>query len=426
MSGHGPRVAITGIGAVTPLGNDAASTWDGLLHGRSGVRRLSTFDATTFPVRIGGQVEGFRLAERVPAAGSHRRLSRAGQFGLAAAAEALAAAGVGAGTYDPARIGVAMGATAGRMDLQDVIDIGRLQQASGHRQIYRHPPGEVLLRDQNVPVAAMARLASAGGPMVGVSTACSGSGHALGEAFRHIQDGDATLMLAGGFDSLTTWIDLLGFSLLNALTTEHDQSPQRGSRPFDAARSGFVIGEGAVVFVLEEMSAARRRGAPVLAEMLGYASTLNAYRITDSPPDGGGAITAMAGALAEAGLRPADIDYVAAHGTGTPGNDASETVAIKQVFGPHAYRLAISSPKSMTGHLTSAAAALNLLAAVGAIRHGAVPPTLNLDTPDPRLDLDYVPHVARPRPVAAAMINAFAFGGTNTCLVVGADKEDAA
>jgi 3-oxoacyl-[acyl-carrier-protein] synthase II len=417
------RVAITGVGAVTPLGNDAPTTWAGLAAGRSGVGRLTTFDASTFPVRIGGQVSGFELRDRIPEPARWRYLSRAGQFGLAAATEALRHAGVTATTYPSEEVGVAMGASVGRLDLQGVLDIARLRTASKASKIYRHAPGEVLRRDQNVPVSAMARLASATGPMLGLSTACSGSGHAIGEAYQHIQDGDATLMLAGGFDALTTWMDMLGFSLLGALTGEHDDDPERASRPFDADRSGFVIGEGAVVFALEDLASARARGAPILAELLGYGSTLNAYRITDSPPDGGGAIPAMAYALAESGLCPGGIDYVAAHGTGTVGNDASETTAIKEVFGPHAYRLAVSSPKSMTGHLTSAASALNLLAAVGAIRHSLVPPTLNLDNPDPKLDLDYVPNVARAMPVSAAMVNAFAFGGTNTCLVVAAAQE---
>jgi 3-oxoacyl-(acyl-carrier-protein) synthase len=416
-------VVVTGMGAVTPVGHDAASTWDALVAGRSGVGPLTTFDTTTFPVRIGGQVRGFRLADHVPGAARHKHLSRPGRFGLAAAAQALRSAGVTPRTHDPAECGVAMGASVGRVDLQGFVDIGHRRQRGAGREILRHPPGDVLRRDQNVPVAAMAGLGGFTGPMVGVSTACSGAGHAIGEAFRHLQEGDATLMLAGGYDSLTTWVDLLGFSLLGALTTEYNDDPERASRPFDDDRSGFVIAEGGVAFVLEELTAARARGAPILAELLGYHSTLNAYRITDSPPDGGGAIPAMAGAMAEAGRGPADIDYIAAHGTGTPGNDASETVAVKEVFGPDAYRVAISSPKSVTGHLTSAAAGLNMLAAIEAMRHSVVPPTINLDTPDPKLDLDYVPNEARRMPVRAALVNAFAFGGTNTCLVVGRAEE---
>jgi 3-oxoacyl-[acyl-carrier-protein] synthase II len=419
VSGGGRRVVITGVGAVTPLGNDAAATWDSLVAGRSGIRELTTFDATTFPVRIAGQVTGFSLRAHPDLRSARiRHLSRAGAFGVAAAIEAVRSAGVTGDTHDGADCGIAMGASVGRVGLDELLEVGHLRSTSGGRVMYRHTPGDVLRRDQNVPVAAMARLTGFTGPMIGVSTACAGSGHALGEAFRLIQDGDASLMVAGGFDSLTTWVDLLGFSMLGALTDAYNEAPQRASRPFDRDRSGFVIGEGAVAFVLEERSAALARGATVLAELTGYASTLNAYRITDSPPDGGGAIPAMAGALADAGLAPADIDYVVAHGTSTPGNDASETVAIKEVFGPDACRLVVSSPKGSAGHLTSAAAALNLLAAIGALQHGVVPPTINYETADPKLDLDYVPNVARRMPVRAALINAFAFGGTNTSLVV--------
>lgn len=414
----GRRVVITGVGAVTPLGNDADATWDALVAGRSGIRELTTFDASTFPVRIAGQVDGFSLGD-VPGvrASDVRDLSRAGSFAVGAALEAVRSAGV-EGAYDGADCGVAMGSSVGRVGLEELLDVGHRRDVSGGRDLYRHAPRDVLRRDQNVPVSAIARLTGFTGPMVGVSTACAGSGHAIGEAFRLVQEGDATVMVAGGFDSLTTWVDLLGFSMLGALTDAYNDDPQRASRPFDRDRSGFVLGEGAVAFVLEEREAALARGATVLAELTGYASTLNAYRITDSPPDGGGAIPAMAGALADAGLTPADVDYVVAHGTSTPGNDASETVAIKEVFGPDAYRLAISSPKSVAGHLTSAAAALNLLAAVGALLHGVVPPTMNSETPDPKLDLDYVPNVARRMPVRAVLVNAFAFGGTNTSLAV--------
>ncbi|TCO44802.1 beta-ketoacyl-[acyl-carrier-protein] synthase family protein [Actinocrispum wychmicini] len=271
------------------------------------------------------------------------------------------------------------------------------------------------LREQNVAVAALADIAGCRGPMISVSTACAGAAHAIGEAYRMIQDGDSQVMLAGGFDALTSWLDVLGFSLLRALTTEHNDEPERGSRPFDARRSGFVVGEGAVMVILEDEASAAARGARVHGEIRGYGSTLNAYRITDAPPDGGGAIAAMRDAITESGLAPAEIDYIAAHGTGTPGNDVSETAAIKEVFGAHAANVLISSPKSMTGHLTSAAAGVNLL---GALRDQVVPPTINLDHPDPRLDLDYVPQVARPGRVRATLVNSFAFGGTNACLVV--------
>lgn len=412
------RVAITGIGAVTPLGNDAAQTWAGLVAGRTGISELATFDASTFPVRIAGQVTGFQPAEAIPATVSRKHLSRAAMFAVAAAREALEDAGDGWRDIDPYERGVALGGTVGRPELQELVDMSHQLAQSKGTDIPRQAPRDVMRRNQNVALSWVARVADGRGPLVSVSTACAGAAHALGEAYRRIQDGDATLMLAGGFDALTTWMDVLGFGLLGALTTGSNDDPGRACRPFDATRSGFVLGEGAVVAVLEDWDSAVARGARIHAELAGYGSTLNAYRITDSPPDGGGAITAMRDALADAGLAPEDIDYVVAHGTGTPGNDASETVAIKEVFGGHAYELSVSSPKSMTGHLTSAAAGVNLVAALGALREQVVTPTVNLDHPDPKLDLDYTPRVARRRPVRAVLVNAFAFGGTNACFVV--------
>ncbi|MGW2522776.1 beta-ketoacyl-[acyl-carrier-protein] synthase family protein [Streptomyces sp. NPDC001617] len=419
------RVVITGAGAVTPLGNDAPSTWRALCAGRSGVGPFTLFDASSFPVRIAAQVRDFDARKAIPAALGPGRLGRAGGFGVAAALEALRDAGAGPGTYPADACGVAMGASVGRPDLQFLVDIGVLRQRTGRPDAFvRQPPRQVLTDNQNLPLSAVAQALDARGPAIGTSTACSGSGHAVGEAYRCIQEGDAELMVAGGHDSLTSWCDLLGFSLLGAMTSEWNDDPQRASRPFDADRSGFVVGEGAVAFVLEERDRALARGARVLAELVGYGSTLNAWRITDSPPDGSGAVQAMEAAIAESRLDPTAIDYVVAHGTGTPGNDLSETVAIKKVFGDHAHRLVISSPKSMAGHLTAAGAGLNLLAAIGAIRESVVPPTVNLDTPDRRLDLDYVPQRARNRRVSAALVNAFAFGGTNTGLIVAEHPED--
>ncbi|WP_433562531.1 beta-ketoacyl-[acyl-carrier-protein] synthase family protein [Nocardia sp. CA-151230] len=422
------RVAVTGVGAVTPLGVDAPTTWAGMMAGRNAIGKLTTFDCTTFPVRIAGLVpDSFDPATAVPAAADRRWVSRPGLFGLAAAGEALRSAGLDPLTetpYTPSDRGVAMGASVGRPDLNLVLKVSELRSRTGQPDAFVRPaPSATLTGNQNLALNAMVRLIGATGPMVGIHTACAGSGHALGEAFRLIQEGDARMMVAGGYDSLTTWADILGFGLLGAMTDRHNDNPAQASRPFDADRSGFVIGEGAVAFVLEDLESALDRGAPILGELLGYGSTMNAWRITDSPPDGSGAIEAMESALGESGSSTADIDYIAAHGTSTPGNDISETRAIKKVFGDDAYRLVVSSPKSMTGHLTAAAAALNLLAALGALRDSVVPPTLNLDTPDRALDLDYVPHRARSMPVRAAMINALAFGGSNTCLVVGTPQE---
>ena len=255
--------------------------------------------------------------------------------------------------------------------------------------------------------------------MLSVSTACTASGHAIGEAYRRIQEGDARLMIAGGYDSLISWLDVLGFSLLGALTTEHADEPERASRPFSADRSGFVLGEGAAMFVLEDLEGARERGASIHAELVGYAATMNAYRMTDPPPDGGGVTLAMARALEESGVPREDIGYIAAHGTSTPGNDLCETLAIKDVFGAHApaaSRSVRSSPWLATS--PAAAAGVGLIGALGVLREGRAPPTINLDSPGPKLDLDYVPNTAKPVDTSAAMVNAFAFGGTNACFIV--------
>jgi 3-oxoacyl-[acyl-carrier-protein] synthase II len=419
------RVVVTGMGAVTPLGNDAPSTWQGLTEGRSGVGQLTSIDTTGFEVTIAGEVKDFRLSDVVPRSVGLRHLLRPGTFGVGAAWEALRDAGVDKETYDGADMGVAMGACVDRPDLQWLVDVGALRDETGRGDAFSpYAPSDALAYSQNIAAAAMARMLDATGPMLGLSTACSSSGHAIGEAFRTLQEGDATLMLAGGYDALTSWLDLVCFNLLGALTKEYNDDPQRASRPFDGKRSGFVLGEGGVVLVLEELEAARARKAHILAEVLGYGTSLNAWRITDSPPDGSGAIESMQGAIADAGLEPADIDYVVAHGTSTPGNDLSETTAIKKVFGDDAERLLISSPKSMAGHLTAAAASLSMLTAIGAINHGLVPPTINQETPDRRLGLDFVPNTARERDVRHALVNAFAFGGTNVGLVVGRYEEE--
>ena len=414
------RVAITGMGAVTPVGNDVPTTWASLTAGRSGIGPITTFPADTFPVRIAGQVKNFEL--RLPDGDGSRRLrrhlSRAAGFGVGAALEALAQADVNRASYAPERRGVAMGGSVGRAELRDLAEMSYRIRKSDSRDFMRQSPASVVERDQNIGAATIALLADCRGPLIGVSTACAGSAHAVGEAFRRIQDGDADLMVAGAYDALTTWLDVIGFSLLGALTTAYNDNPQRASRPFERDRSGFVLAEGAAVLVLEEWEAATARGAPLLAEIAGFGSSLNAYRITDAPPDGKGASLAIRNALADAGVPKEEIDYVAAHGTSTPGNDLCETVALKAVFGQDAYRLAISSNKSMTGHLTNAAGALNIVASVCAMRDEIVPPTINFEHPDPKLDLDYVPNQARQLSVRAALVNAFAFGGTNASLVL--------
>jgi len=419
-SGVVTRVVVTGMGAVTPIGRDAPSTWAAMKQGRSGVGPITTFDTTTYPVKIAGMVNDFDPHEQLPDPRRMRHLHRGAAFGVAAGAEAVRSAGLaGAGSaYEPQECGIAMGGSVARPELQEFSDIFFTREQSDGHDLFRAHPSRTLTVSQNVASAELAHHFGVGGPMIGISTACTASTHALGEAYRAIQDGDAKMMLAGGYDALTSWVDVIGFSLLGALTSDYNDDPEHGSRPFERDRTGFVLGEGAVVMVLEELEAATERGASVLAEVLGYASSLNAYRMTDPPPDGGGAVIAITNALAEAGMKPEDVDYVVAHGTGTPAGDVSETVAIKAAFGAHAKRLCVTSPKSMVGHTTCAAGALNLLAAIGAIRDKVVSPTINYDNPDPELDLDFVGNQARERDVKVALTNAFAFGGTNGALVV--------
>lgn len=410
------RVVITGIGAVTPVGRDAESSWQGLRAGRSGVQRIDFYDVSSFPVQIAGICSDFRL-DQLPEPDAADYLHRGERFGVAAAAEAIRNAGIEDGPYAPDEIGVAIGGSVDRPELQEFSDAFEVRSRSDGHEMHRFPAIKTLRDSQNTACMQAARLAGAQGPMIGVSTACTASAHSIGEAYRLIQDGEARMMVAGGFDALTSWCDLLGFSLLGALTSQYNDDPERASRPFDRDRSGFVLGEGSVIMVLEERDSALARGATVHAELCGYASSLNAYRMTDPPPDGGGAVIAMNAALREAGLGTKDVDYVVAHATSTPQGDISETTAIKRVFGDESQNIVVTSPKSMTGHTTCAASALNLLAGIYAMRDGVVSPTINVDNQDPECDLDCVPNEAREMNVDVVLVNGFAFGGTNGALV---------
>jgi 3-oxoacyl-[acyl-carrier-protein] synthase II len=411
------RVVITGIGAVTPVGRDAATTWEGLREGRSGIQRIDYYDVSSFPVQIAGICSDFELSQ-LPDDAALEYLHRGERFGVAAAAEALRDAGCEPGTYSAEETGVALGGSVARPELQEFSDAFAVRKESDGHSLHRFPAAQTLQNSQNTACAEVAKLAGADGPMIGVSTACTASAHSIGEAFRLIQDGEVRMMVAGGFDALTSWCDLLGFSLLGALTTEYNDDPEHASRPFDRDRSGFVLGEGSVVMVLEDQEGAEARGARVLAELRGYGSSLNAYRMTDPPPDGGGAVIAMNAALREAGLSTSDVDYVVAHATSTPAGDISETTAIKRVFGEESDRIVVTSPKSMTGHSTCAASALNLLAGIYAMRDGVVSPTINVDNQDPECDLDCVANEAREMDVGVVLVNGFAFGGTNGALCV--------
>jgi 3-oxoacyl-[acyl-carrier-protein] synthase II len=402
------RVVVTGIGAVTPLGSTIVSAWRALVDGRSGVDYIRRIDASAFPTTFGAEVRDL-ADERLPSDPQLRRvLDRKNGFGWVAAADALTDAGLPQ-VDDPARIGVAIGTESRRPDF-----LSQLAAGGGHMHADDH-----LRYSPFVLAGALAAHHGFTGPQLTVSTACTSGTQAVGVAFQKVRWGEADIMLAGGCDSLIDPLMITGFSRLGALSTRNED-PAHASRPFDLHRDGFVLGEGAGMLVLEELEHARARRARVYGHVLGYASSSNAYRITDSPPDGQGAFLAMTHALEDAGIAPADVQYINAHGTSTHQNDRSETVAIKRCLGEAARRVAISSTKSMLGHLVNAGGAVELIVCLLTITHGIITPTINYDVPDPECDLDYVPNVARRAAVTHALSNSFGFGGINASVVVGA------
>ena len=422
-----PRVVITGMGSVSPLGNDVESMWAAVLRGDSGVRETELFDASTFPSTFSAQVRDFRLPEELARSGRHVHAGRHTQFALAAASQAWAQSGLGeSARYDPARTGIYLGSGEGSLDFDNFTsllidawgDDGRLDTLRWAELAFRRMD---VRREQeqeaNMVVAHLSAELGARGPAFNVLTACAASTQAIGEASMILRRGDADAMIAGGAHSMIHPYGVTGFNRLTALSTRNDEIPT-ASRPFDMTRDGFVLGEGSSVLILEEYEFARRRGAKMLAEIIGYGSSADAFRITDQDPEGEGAVAAMAAALADAGLSPADVDYISAHGTGTTLNDQVETRAVKAVFAEHAQKTPISSVKSMMGHLIAAAGATELITCVLAIRDQILPPTMNLRTPDPECDLDYVPNAARKATVNTCMSNSFGFGGQNDTLIV--------
>jgi 3-oxoacyl-[acyl-carrier-protein] synthase II len=410
---------------ITPVGCDAEASWRDLCEGRSGVGPITLFDASTFATRIAAEVTEFRLADYRPDASRWMEHSRTTQFALAAATLAVGQAGLDEATLDRSRFGIYLGSGEGEQDFGRFADLihrssrdGRVDTAQFTRLGLRtlHPVRE---GDQEPggPAGHLATVFGARGPNATCQTACAASAQAIGEATEVIRWGEADVMLAGGTHSMIHPLGLTGFILLTAMSTRNDE-PARASRPFDRDRDGFVLGEGGGVLVLEELGHARSRGAAIYGEVLGHCSTADAFRLTDSHSEGRGAIAAMNGALADAGVDPDDVDYINAHGTSTPSNDSIETLAIKRVFGHSAYRVPISSTKSMTGHLVSAGGAVEAIACLHAIRDGVLPPTINFENRDPECDLDYVPNVARERRVDTVLSNSFGFGGQNTTLIL--------
>lgn len=405
------RVVLTGMGALTPLALDAHETWKAALAGRSGIATIERFDATGLDVRIGGEVRGFdpiRYMDRREA----RRTDRFVQFALAASDEALKDALLTDGAFDSDRAGVICGT-----------GIGGFQTFCEQHQAYlERGPNRVspLFIPMMIPTMAAAQVAiryGLGGPNMTAVTACASSAHAIGDAFRRIQYGEADVMLAGGTEAALLPLCYAGFGNMKALSRRNDE-PQCASRPFDQDRDGFVLAEGAAMLVLEEREHAIARGAKLYAEMVGYGMTADAYHIVEPSPDGAGAARAMRVALADAALSPEQVGYINAHATATPKGDIGEARAIRRVFGTHAGRIAVSSTKSMTGHLLGAAGAVGTMFAALSLRDGIVPPTINLDRLDPEIDLDCVPNEARPRAVEVALTNAFGFGGQNATLVL--------
>jgi len=410
---------------ITPVGRDVESTWAALRGGRCGVGPITLFDASTFATRIAAEVPDFDLADYRDDADRWAEHSRTSQFALAAATQAVAHAGLDVDRPDPSRFGVYLGSGEGQQDFSRFVALvhgssrdGRVDTARFTRQgvDFLHPVREA---DQEPGNAAghLASVFGARGANLTCQTACAASAQAIGEACEYIRRGELDVVLAGGAHSMIHPLGVTGFILLTAMSTRNDD-PARASRPFDRDRDGFVLGEGGGVLVLEELEHARARGATIYGEVAGHGSTADAFRLTDSHDEGRGAVAAMRIALEDAGLAPSDVGYINAHGTSTPSNDSVETLAIKKVFGDGAYALPISSTKSMTGHLVSAGGAVEAVACLLALRDGVLPPTVNLDNPDPDCDLDYIPHRARELRVDVALSNSFGFGGQNTALVL--------
>lgn len=404
------RVVVTGLGVVSPLGTGVDTTWKGLVAGRSGIGPITGFDASGLEVRIAAEARDFRATDHLEAKEA-RRMDRFTQFAMVSALEAVRDAGIDIKGNNAESVGVAIGSGIG--GIQTIVDQVHVMDQKGPRRV---SPFLVPMMIVDMAAGLVSIATGAKGPNLAVVSACATSAHSIGEAAEIIKRGDAEAMIAGGAEAPIIPIGIVAFSQAQALSTRNDD-PARASRPFDAGRDGFVAGEGGAVLVLENLEHAKARGARIYAELIGYGATGDAYHITAPPEGGEGAARAMRMALRKAGIAPEEVDYINAHGTSTPLNDRAETQAIKSVFGDHAYRIAVSSTKSMTGHLLGAAGALEAMVCVKAIDSGTIPPTINYETPDPDCDLDYVPNVARERPVEVAMTNSLGFGGHNCTLI---------
>ncbi|MCR4400319.1 MAG: beta-ketoacyl-ACP synthase II [Syntrophomonadaceae bacterium] len=404
------RVVVTGLGVISPVGNDVATFWDSLVRGVSGIGPIDRFDASAYPTRIAAQVKDFNASDYVSRREA-RRMDRFVQYACAAARMALEDSRLVIDAGNAERVGVWVGSGIGGLETYEA-----QHQVLLTRGVGSVSPIFIPMLIANMASGQISILHGAKGPNGCTVTACATGTNSIGEAFRFIQRGEADVMLTGGAEASITPLGMAGFCAMRAMSTRNDE-PTRASRPFDAQRDGFVMGEGAGVLVLEELEHARARGADIYAEVIGYGTTADAFHVVQPDPGGDGAARAFAAALSDAGLAE-DVDYINAHGTSTDLNDPMETRAIKRVFGEHARRLAISSTKGVTGHMLGAAGAVECMAAVLACRHDLVPPTVNYETPDPECDLDYVPNVARQMAVRVALSDSLGFGGHNAVLAV--------
>jgi 3-oxoacyl-[acyl-carrier-protein] synthase II len=404
------RVVITGMGAITPLGIGLDNYWAGLREGRSGIGPVTDFDCSAISTRIAAQVKGFDAGDYLDRKEA-KRMDRFVQFAVAAAKMAVQDACLTIDDHNRARVGVFIGSGIGGIATLEDQHTKLMEGGMG-----RVSPFFVPMMIANMGTGQVARLLGAQGPSETAVTACATSSNSIGDAFFCVQRGDADAVIAGGSEAAITPISMAGFSNMRAMS-RRNEDPQRASRPFDTERDGFLLGEGSGILILEEMETALARHAPVYAEIVGYGMSNDAYDLVATAPDGAGAARSMQAALKNAQLDPAQIGYINAHGTSTPVGDISETRAIKTVFGEHAFRLAVSSTKSMTGHLLGAAGAIEAIATALALKEGILPPTINLDHPDQECDLDFVPHQARKQQADYALSNSFGFGGHNATLV---------
>lgn len=405
------RVVITGLGLVTPLGIGVDASWNAAVAGKSGIAPISHFDASSYPVRIAGEVKNFDPAPYIEAK-EIKKMDRFIHFAMAAATMAMEDSGLVINAENSERVGVVIGAGMG--GLSSIEHYHKVLLEKGHKRL---TPFFIPMIIINLAAGSVSIKYGAKGPNSAAVTACASGSHSIGDAFRIIQRGEADAMIAGGTEAVITPLAISGFAVMKALSTRNDE-PEKASRPFDSGRDGFVMGEGSGIVILESLETALARNARIYAEIIGYGMSSDAYHITTPAPEGEGAVRCMRATLKDGCLGPEKVDYINAHGTATKYGDELETAAVKTVFGEHAYKLAVGSTKSMTGHLLGAAGGVECVFSVLSIYKGMLLPTINLDNPDPECDLDYVPNHARKADVEYAMSNSFGFGGTNACLLL--------